>query len=139
MYGNLINKVEETIVNGFRGNFCPLKKILENKSINNFMTDMLVYNKSLEKEYRLNYYNKTDEFYLYLKDMCEKLKEYPKDGNPNRNDMLKSFVENMNNIIKEIRAEFNEHDSISKCFYKGILLPFDDNVHTSDEYNSLVI
>jgi hypothetical protein len=138
MYGNLINKIEETLVNGCRGNMSEMHKLLRSPQNTSFVNDMLLYNKSLEKEYRLRYFNLMDEYYMYMKEMCEKLKAFPKDGANCRNDMLKGYANNMNNMILTNRAEFEEPDSISKCFYKGVLLPFDDNIHTSDEYNSLV-
>jgi uncharacterized coiled-coil DUF342 family protein len=143
MYGNLINKIEETLVNGARGHAFQntIKKMLNsNHQLNTFVTDVLVFNKSVEKELRLRYFTLTDEFYMYLKDMCEKLKEYPREGINSRNDILKEYCVQMNNMIMSNRTEFKESpESISKCMYKGILLPFDDNIYTSDEYNSLVI
>jgi hypothetical protein len=74
-----------------------------------------------------------------MKEMCEKLKAFPKEGNNNRTDILKEYVFTINNMILNYRDEVNDSDCLSKCFYKGILLPFDDNKYTSDEYNSIVI
>jgi hypothetical protein len=55
---------------------------------------------------RLRYFEVCLDYYKKLKEMCEKLKEFPKDGISGRNNILKTFILNFNNLIQTNREEY---------------------------------
>jgi hypothetical protein len=71
-----------------------------------------VIKESIDKELRLRYFESVLEFYKSLKGMCEKLKEFPREGLNGRNAVLKNFIYTFNmNIINNRNENKNEFDS----------------------------
>jgi hypothetical protein len=104
-----------------------------------------VYKHSLDKEYRLNYFDKVMRFYHDLKTICEKLKDIPKENKLNptqtRNPVMRTYLSSLNNSIKNLsnKAIDPNVNPIIKGLFKGFILPFDDSSSTSDENNTLII
>ena len=104
-----------------------------------------ILNENMNKQYRINYYNKCLIFYKKLKNLCEKLFEHPKKDTNNpkneRNYKLKQYLKNTN---KEIENMFKKEDlkfanNVIKGFYRGIILPFDDTETINDEDCNLIV
>ena len=104
-----------------------------------------ILNENMNKQYRINYYNKCLIFYKKLKKLCENLFEHPKKDTNNpkneRNYKLKQYLKNIN---KEIENMFKKEDlkfanNIIKGFYRGIILPFDDTETINDEDCNLIV
>jgi phosphatidylinositol 4-kinase B len=144
LFDKLLQKIEVTLVNGRR---CTASNYsqhnLQKKAIMNNAT-IEIYNNSIDKELRQKYFDKCQDFYQQLKSMCEKLKNFPKESNRpnNRNAILKDYIFmynlNFENLKSEIGLE-QDHSSIVKNFYKGVILPFDDSFSTLDEHNSIIV
>jgi len=186
-FDKFMQRVEMTLVNGRRATMTNYRMF---NSLNKKSDEDVVLN-SLDKEFRLEYFNKTSKFYNDLKSMCEKLKKYPKEDkiNPNltRMSKLKSYLNRFNKIIRElfqavinqknmhynninnnIKRNENENgcngtnddnqknekdlqthldekimhykfSSKSLILFRGFILPFDDNLSTIDEYNTLIV
>jgi hypothetical protein len=182
-FDKFMQRVEMTLVNGRRATMTNYRMF---NSLNKKSDEDVVLN-SLDKEFRLEYFNKISKFYNDLKLMCEKLKKYPKEDkiNPNLTRMgkLKSYLNRFNKKIREsfqavinqknmnynnIKRKENENvcngnnnnnqknekdlqtyldekimhykfSSKSLILFRGFILPFDDNVSTIDEYNTLIV
>lgn len=92
------------------------------------------------------------DFYENLKFMCEKLHTFPREPKEIRNNLLRNYMMSFNMQIKVLREEIKNDNSfiskkryskfiissVTKNFYNGLILPFDDSKSTLDEYNSLV-
>lgn len=190
-FDKFMQRVEMTLVNGRRATISNYRMF---NSLNKKSDEDVVLN-SLDKEFRLEYFDKTSKFYNDLKTMCEKLKKYPKEdkSNPNLTRMgkLKNYLKRFNRKIRElfqsvinqknlhinsinnINSKGNENEIIiegnnnvkvtskssekdqqtlldekimhykfsskSLTLFRGFILPFDDNVSTIDEYNTLIV
>jgi hypothetical protein len=141
-FDKLIQRIEMTIVNARRATMSSYKlyNALQVK------TEEEVYKHSLDKEYRLTYFDKVMRFYHDLKGMCEKLKDFPRENKINpkqsRKGVLNSYLNSFNANIKLLsNTEIPEHatNPTTVGLYKGYILPFDDAVSTSDESNSLIV
>lgn len=60
---------------------------------------------SIDKELRLKYFESVIEFYKALKAMCEKLKEFPREGINSRNAVLKNYIYTYNMNLINSRIE----------------------------------
>lgn len=185
-FDKFIQRVEMTLVNGRRATISNYRMF---NSLNKKSDEDVVLN-SLDKEFRLEYFDKTSKFYNDLKTMCEKLKKYPKEDkiNPNLTRMgkLKSYLNRFNrklrelfqavlnqknmhyisinkvngktngegtsNNIDDVKNNEKDHQTLldekimnykfsskSLTLFRGFILPFDDNVSTIDEYNTLIV
>lgn len=215
-FDKFMQRVEMTLVNGRRATISNYRMF---NSLNKKTDEDVVLN-SLDKEFRLEYFDKTSKFYNDLKTMCEKLKKYPKEDKINLNltriGKLKSYLNrfnrklrdlfqavinqknmhynsinnvnnnlNLNNVANSNENKSNNSNSnsnkengigsegsnvnnnlINNCnnnaakeqqtlldekimnykfssksltLFRGFILPFDDNVSTVDEYNTLIV
>ena len=96
---------------------------------------------SIFKEFKLNYFDYVFKFYKKLQDLCSNLK---KESKNNRNDVLKEQLIKYNKRIKDMKRKNMENipqsiDLVINYFYEGILLPFDDDFDTSDEYCNIIV
>ncbi len=67
---------------------------------------------SIDKELRLRYFENVLEFYKSLKAMCEKLKEFPREGVNGRNAVLKNYIYTFNlNLVNNRTENKPEFDS----------------------------
>jgi len=97
-----------TLVNGRRANLSNFRKFNETKRKNSIE----VFMQSLEKENRLNYFNVCSDFYAQLKDMCEKLRNFPRKPTEKnslcRQSVLKNYLYTFNQLLFTQRKEFSE-------------------------------
>jgi len=122
----LIHNIEMTLVNGRRvtklhKNFYKNddgKYLVFNVFILFILLEIFKY--SVNKEIRLNYFDKCMRFYNDLKSMCEKLRNFPKDinkQNPNevtRDQELKNYLTRFNKRLRQLRAE-RENSGINEA------------------------
>jgi hypothetical protein len=141
-FDKLIQRIEMTIVNARRATMSSFK--LYNTLY--IKSEEEVYKHSLDKEYRLTYFDKVMRFYHDLKGMCEKLKDFPKENKlypkQTRKAVLNSYLNSFNGNIKVLSGTKIPEvatNSTTIGLYKGYILPFDDAASTSDESNSLIV
>jgi phosphatidylinositol 4-kinase B len=139
-YDKLVQRIEMTLVNGRRATISSFK--LYNSL--NIKSEEEVYKHSLDKEFRLTYFEKTNKFYQELKSMCEKLKDYPKenklDPKMTRNAVMRKHLLKFNKNIRSMFSFIDENTkTTTKSLYRGFILPFDDATSTMDDYNSLIV
>jgi hypothetical protein len=58
----------------------------------------------------LDYFEHVNTFYKDLKKMCEKLKEFPRDGQNGRNKILKNFIYSFNMTMINKRKEYLDNN-----------------------------
>ena len=132
---DFLSEIEMAFVNG--------NKL--NSNLNNEIPFEFILYDNMNKQYRINYFNKSLFFYKKLKKLCNNLYEHPKKdpNNPTneRNYKLKIYLKNIN---KEIENMFKNEDlkfanNVIKGFYRGIILPFDDTETINDEDSNLIV
>ena len=119
-FRDFISTLEMSLVNGLR--------LRTNHKLKN---DTEIYEENINKEFRANYYNICIKFYQNLKNLCEKLKEYPIESDEpkiERKYILNNFLNNQNiKISKLIKTEgIKEATNLVKGLYRGYILPFND-------------
>ena len=147
IYEGLLQKIEETLVNGERNTiklfnqYIELQKEETNKfSINNYNSriskdkDMLPF---LEKQSRLVYFNICNDFYSDLKNMCEDLRNYQKENGERKNKLLE-YIKNFNDNFIQQRKD-NEDYLLNYPSFFGIILPFNDSSSAEDIDSSLIV
>ena len=151
IYEWLLQKIEETLVNGERNTikvfnqFNQLQKEETTNNINNnyFFSSSNIKESSvditpfLEKQTRLLYFNICNEFYTSLKLMCEDLKNYPKENDQRKNKLME-YIKNFNQNFKQQRIDNEEYLFNYPSFF-GIILPFNDSSSTEDLDSSLIV
>jgi hypothetical protein len=158
IYEWLLQKIEETLVNGERNTvklfnqYIQLQK--EESSKNNIKINMrkssdydIIFKREksgnidmlpfLEKQSRLLYFNICNEFYSSLKNMCEDLKNYPKENNERKNKLME-YVKTFNENFEQQRID-NEEYLLNYPSFFGIILPFNDSSSTEDLDSSLIV
>ena len=149
IYESLLQKIEETLVNGQRETikfFNQYEQIKHNSSneINifsdstHFLSNLNIKNDSnnsmmqsyIVKECRLTYFDICIDFYSSLKYMCEDLKNYSKE-NDGRKNKLKLCIKDFNQRLVKQRIDNEEYLKDFPAFF-GIILPFNDTTSTED-------
>ena len=149
IYESLLQKIEETLVNGQRETikfFNQYEQIKHNSSneINifndstHFLSNLNIKNDSnnsmmqsyIVKECRLTYFDICIDFYSSLKYMCEDLKNYSKE-NDGRKNKLKLCIKDFNQRLVKQRINNEEYLKDFPAFF-GIILPFNDTTSTED-------
>lgn len=125
-------KIEIAMVNN------KIKKLNGDKTNGELTPLSVIYQKSLSKEIRLNYFNKLCEFYDELTKMCDFLMKTEKEK---REKALENYVEKLNINIAKLKNHINNDlkQDINSYFHFGYLLPFDDSDSTYDEETSLIV
>ena len=131
-FKNFLSTIEMTLVNGLKKN--------NNKLIN----DKEIYEENINKEFRANYYNICIKFYQNLKNICEKLKEYPTESyepQKERKNILINFLNNQNKRISKLinKEGINESSNIVQGLYRGYILPFNDSDNILDEECYIIV
>ena len=154
VYEWLLQKIEETLVNGERNTvklFNQYKQLqkeeskknnIYNKIYNDFdfgykkekSIEMLPF---LEKQSRLVYFNICNEFYSSLKNMCEDLKNYPKENDQRKNKLME-YIKTFNDNFIQQRTD-NEEYLLNYPSFFGIILPFNDSSSTEDIDSYLIV
>jgi len=115
-FDKFMQRVEMTVVNGRRAtisNYRIFNSLYEK-------SDEDVVLNSLDKEFRLEYFDKINKFYNDLKSMCEKLKKYQKEDKLNpqftRPEKLKMYLfrfnKKLNDLYKNVINQKNMHNNI---------------------------
>ena len=131
-FKNFLSTIEMSLVNGLR------KRNLKS------VTDNEIYEENINKEFRANYYNICIKFYQNLKNICEKLKEFPIESyepKKERKNILNIFLNNQNKkISKLIETDgLNEASSVVQGLYRGYILPFNDTDSILDEECNIIV
>ena len=157
IYEWLLQKIEETLVNGERNTIKLFNQHIQlqkeelnnngesnnntyNKISNNFKfrkeksIEMLPF---LEKQSRSLYFNICNEFYSSLKFMCEDLRNYPKENDQRKNKLIE-YINIFNENFEQQRIE-NEEYLLNYPSFFGIILPFNDSSSAEDIDSSLII
>ena len=150
IYEWLLQKIEETLVNGERNTIKLFNQYIqlqkeESKNKNNDSIFNFKYRKEksvniipfLEKQSRLLYFNVCNEFYSSLKFMCEDLKNYPKENDQRKNKLME-YIKDFNQKFIQQRIE-NEEYLLNYPSFFGIILPFNDSSSAEDIDSSLIV
>ena len=103
-----------------------------------------IFEENINKEFRANYYNICIKFYQNLKNICEKLKDFPIESNEPKKDrksILNNFLDNQNKKISKliITDGINKATNVVKGLYRGYILPFNDaDSILDDDFNIIV-
>ena len=144
IYESLLQRIEETLVNGARDTIKVLNQYEHMDSIENnnifdfsFKTDRSSNNSDIQnymiKECKLSYFDICMKFYSSLKLMCEQLKNYDKENGERKNKLMK-YIEDFNQELVEQRIEQKDFMKKYPSFY-GIILPFNDS-SSAEDYDS---
>ena len=136
----LQQNIEDTLVNNKRYSMSKKKfrTLKKNKSEYDLETELI--NSSIIKVYKLDYFQYVFKFYEELKLLCKDLKDTSKSK---RNDVLKECLNEYNQKIENKKN--NSKDNIPQLglienyFYDGILLPFNDDIDTSDKCCNIIV
>ena len=153
VYESLLQRIEETLVNGERntikmlnqydrrnsnnsdGNNINYKRkiyaLVDKNKINSEITPFLV------KQSRLNYFDICIEFYSSLKNMCEDLKNYNKENGERKNKLMQ-YIQDFNNKLIQQRIDNEEYLEKYPSFF-GIILPFNDTSSTEDLDSNFIV
>ena len=144
IYESLLQRIEETLVNGARDTIKVFNQYEHMDSIENnnifdfsFKTDRSSNNSDIQnymiKECKLSYFDICMKFYSSLKLMCEQLKNYDKENGERKNKLMK-YIEDFNQELVEQRIEQKDFLQKYPSFY-GIILPFNDS-SSAEDYDS---
>ena len=144
IYESLLQRIEETLVNGARDTIKVFNQYEHMDSIENnnifdfsFKTDRSSNNSDIQnymiKECKLSYFDICMKFYSSLKLMCEQLKNYDKENGERKNKLMK-YIEDFNQELVEQRIEQKDFMKKYPSFY-GIILPFNDS-SSAEDYDS---
>ena len=130
-----------TLVNNRRHSLKPNKNDKNKYNKNNiYEFQKNVIQESLIKEPKLNYFDYVFNFYDNLKNLCKVLKDTSKSD---RDDVLKKNLMKYNRKIKNEKKKSQENipqvGLVINYFYEGILLPFNDDIDTSDKSCSIIV
>ena len=140
IYESLLQKIEETLVNGQRNtikifnqydqistkdnNINNNNKIfLSSETMNNNNNNPLIQS-ILIKQCRLSYFDACIDFYSSLKYMCEDLKNYDKENGDRKNKLMRC-IKDFNIKLSTQRINNEEYMETYPSFY-GVILPFND-------------
>ena len=138
----LQQNIEITLVNNRRYSLKSNKNLLNkyNKNENKNEYENQIIRESITKQFKLNYFDYIFNFYEDLKNLCTILKDTSKDD---RNEILhQTLIEYNKKIKNEKKQSLNnipQSGLIVNYLYEGILLPFNDDIDTSDEYCNIIV
>ena len=154
IYESLLQRIEETLVNGERNTIKVFNQYdrmnLQNtdeNNINNRINKIIFKERKnsnnsemepfLVKQCRLSYFDICIDFYSSLKYMCEDLKNYDKE-NGDRKNKLKRCIEDFNLKLSEQRINNEEFLKNYPSFF-GIILPFNDTSSIDDIDSNFIV
>ena len=152
-YESLLQRIEETLVNGERSTIKMLKQYNRNDSNsseeNNIISSKKFFtyldkNKMsseitpfLVKQSRLTYFDMCIDFYSSLKFMCEDLKNYKKENGERKNKLMQC-IQDINDKLLKQRIDNEEFLEKYPSFF-GIILPFNDTSSTEDVDSNFIV
>ena len=154
IYESLLQRIEETLVNGERNTIKVFNQYdrmnsqnSDENNINNRINKIIFKEKKnsnnsemepfLVKQCRLSYFDMCIDFYSSLKYMCEDLKNYDKE-NGDRKNKLKRCIEDFNLKLSEQRINNEEFLKNYPSFF-GIILPFNDTSSIDDIDSNFIV
>ena len=154
IYESLLQRIEETLVNGERNTIKVFNQydrmnsqISDENNINNRINKIIFKERKnsnnsemepfLVKQCRLSYFDMCIDFYSSLKYMCEDLKNYDKE-NGDRKNKLKRCIEDFNLKLSEQRINNEEFLKNYPSFF-GIILPFNDTSSIDDIDSNFIV
>jgi len=152
-YESLLQRIEETLVNGERSTIKMLKQYNRNDSNsseeNNIISSKKFFtyldkNKMsseitpfLVKQSRLTYFDMCIDFYSSLKFMCEDLKNYKKENGERKNKLMQCIQDINDKLLKQ---RIDNEDFLEKYpSFFGIILPFNDTSSTEDVDSNFIV
>jgi phosphatidylinositol 4-kinase len=99
----------------------------------------MIYQKSLSKEIRLNYFIKLCSFYDQLTIICDNLHKIERED---RKEHLDAYVKKLNQNISKLKKNINKElsNDINSYFHYGYLLPFENSdSSTYDEDSNIIV
>ena len=136
----LQQNIETTLVNNRRYNLKSNKYCLNNnrKSIVELEENLI--RESFIKEFKLKYFDYVFKFYNDFIVLCDNLKEISK---CDRDEELRKYLNKCNKKIKSEKKKSKDSmpqlNLLLNYFYEGILLPFNDDIDTSDIHCSIIV
>ena len=154
IYESLLQRIEETLVNGERNTIKVFNQYdrmnsqnSDENNINNRINKIIFKERKnsnnsemepfLVKQCRLSYFDMCIDFYSSLKYMCEDLKNYDKE-NGDRKNKLKRCIEDFNLKLSEQRINNEEFLKNYPSFF-GIILPFNDTSSIDDIDSNFIV
>ena len=154
IYESLLQRIEETLVNGERNTIKVFNQYdrmnsqnSDENNINNRINKIIFKERKnsnnsemepfLVKQCRLSYFDMCIDFYSSLKYMCEDLKNYDKE-NGDRKNKLKRCIEDFNLKSSEQRINNEEFLKNYPSFF-GIILPFNDTSSIDDIDSNFIV
>ena len=130
-FKNFLSTIEMTLVNGLRKNKPKLN-------------DNEIYEENINKEFRANYYDICIKFYQNLKNICEKLKDFPissYEPKKERKNILNIFLNKQNKKISKLiqKEGINGASGVVQGLYRGFILPFNDTDNILDEECNIIV
>lgn len=138
------HNIEMTLVNNRRATLNYYKyrinynKNIKNKNINE--NENNIFEESIIKQYKSDYFDYVLNFYEDLTDLCQVLKDTSK----NERDLsLQEYIYNINKKIRNEKKKSKENipqlGLTLNYFYEGILLPFNDDIDTTDSHCNIIV
>ena len=154
IYESLLQRIEETLVNGERNTIKVFNQYdrmnsqnSDENNINNRINKIIFKERKnsnnsemepfLVKQCRLSYFDMCIDFYSSLKYMCEDLKNFDKE-NGDRKNKLKRCIEDFNLKLSEQRINNEEFLKNYPSFF-GIILPFNDTSSIDDIDSNFIV
>ena len=154
IYESLLQRIEETLVNGERNTIKVFNQYdrmnsqnSDENNINNRINKIIFKERKnsnnsemepfLVKQCRLSYFDMCIDYYSSLKYMCEDLKNYDKE-NGDRKNKLKRCIEDFNLKLSEQRINNEEFLKNYPSFF-GIILPFNDTSSIDDIDSNFIV
>ena len=138
----LQQNIEITLVNNRRYSLKANKygKNKTNNIINIYEFQENLIQESIIKESKLNYFDYVFKFYDNLNNLCKTLKDTSKSE---RDELLKKqlikYNKKIKNEKKKSQSNMPQLGLTINYFYEGILLPFNDDIDTSDSHCSIIV
>ena len=154
IYESLLQRIEETLVNGERNTIKVFNqyarmnsKRSDENNINNQNNKIIIQERKnsnnsdmepfLVKQCRLSYFDMCIDFYSSLKYMCEDLKNYDKENGDRKNKLMRC-IQDFNLKLSKQRINNEEFLKNYPSFF-GIILPFNDTSSIDDIDSNFIV
>ena len=141
----LQQNIEMTLVNNRRSSLDYYKYAINynNKNKKNkklYENEKNIFQESIIKQYKSDYFDYIFNFYENLTDLCQVLKDTTK---KERDQVLQEYLNKINKKIRNEKKKAKENipqlGLALNYFYEGILLPFNDDIDTTDSHCNIIV
>ena len=140
----LQQNIEMTLVNNRRSSLDYYKYAInynnKNKKNKKFENEKNIFQESIIKQYKSDYFDYISKFYENLTDLCQVLKDTTK---KERDQVLQEYLNKINKKIRNEKKRAKENipqlGLALNYFYEGILLPFNDDIDTTDSHCNIIV